>query len=257
MPSYCHLSIVPVRKEPSHKSELVTQLLFGETVDVLEQKDNWCMIQGHYDGYTGWVNQLQLMETDDEEIQKLASIPLTLATDLVQIAVWNRTQMFPLVIGSRLPFYSGKSIAMGERKYQFEGNVVSLSGPRPEKLLEHAYMFINVPYLWGGRTPFGIDCSGFTQLTFKLCGIKIPRDAWQQSGEGETVNLLEESKPGDLAFFDNAEGKIVHTGIILPGNHIIHAHGQVRIDKLDHQGIYNDNQKKYTHNLRLLKRNFN
>jgi gamma-D-glutamyl-L-lysine dipeptidyl-peptidase len=113
---------------------------------------------------------------------------------------------------------------------------------------------LNSPYLWGGKTPFGIDCSGFTQMAYKLAGIKLRRDAWQQAEQGHTINLLEETEPGDLAFFDNDEGNIVHVGIILRDHKIIHAAGKVRIDSIDHYGINNKELKKYTHKLRLIKR---
>ena len=138
----------------------------------------------------------------------------------------------------------------------FIGNVIDVCSPNYTRLLENAYMYLNSPYLWGGRSPFGIDCSGFTQMVFKLCGISLPRDTGQQVELGVTINLIEESKTGDLVFFDNAEGKISHVGIIIPGNQIIHASGKVRIDRIDHQGIYNDEMKNYSHNLRVIKRIF-
>ena len=115
-------------------------------------------------------------------------------------------------------------------------------------------MYLNSPYLWGGRSPFGIDCSGFTQMVFKLNGIKLPRDAYEQAEIGKTLNFIEETQKGDLAFFDNEEGKIIHTGIIIDKNKIIHSSGKVRIDNLDHYGIFNAETGKYSHNLRLIKK---
>ena len=115
-------------------------------------------------------------------------------------------------------------------------------------------MYLNAPYLWGGKTPFGIDCSGFTQMVYKLNGYKIHRDASQQALEGEPLSFIEESEVGDLAFFDNDEGNIIHVGIIMENNYIIHASGKVRIDRLDHLGIYNPELKKHTHKLRVIKK---
>jgi cell wall-associated NlpC family hydrolase len=121
-------------------------------------------------------------------------------------------------------------------------------------IIENAYMYLHSPYLWGGRTPFGIDCSGFTQMVYKLAGIRLKRDASQQAEQGTLINLIDEARQGDLAFFDNEEGRIIHVGIMLPNNKIIHASGKVRIDSIDHHGIYNLETKKYTHNLRIIKR---
>jgi len=115
-------------------------------------------------------------------------------------------------------------------------------------------MYLNAPYLWGGRSPFGIDCSGFTQVIYKLNGFKLPRDASQQATIGETLSFIEESESGDLAFFDNEEGNIIHVGIMLENNNIIHASGKVRIDKIDHQGIFNSETNTYSHRLRLIKK---
>ena len=120
-------------------------------------------------------------------------------------------------------------------------------------LINNALIFLNAPYLWGGRTPFGIDCSGFTQIVYRLQGINIPRDAHQQAEVGNTLSFIEESQEGDLAFFDDSEGEITHVGIIMNNNNIIHASGKVRIDKLDQQGIFNIEKKIHTHKLRIIK----
>ena len=113
---------------------------------------------------------------------------------------------------------------------------------------------MNTPYLWGGKSPFGIDCSGFTQLVYKLCGYSLLRDAKDQATQGQVLSFIEESEPGDLAFFDNEDGAITHVGIIMNDYNIIHAHGKVRIDKLDHSGIYNVDSKIHTHKLRVIKK---
>ncbi|MGK0175927.1 MAG: cell wall-associated NlpC family hydrolase, partial [Ulvibacter sp.] len=123
-----------------------------------------------------------------------------------------------------------------------------------ENLINTAFMYLNTPYLWGGKTPFGIDCSGLTQMVYKLCGYKLLRDASQQAMQGEVLSFIEESEPGDLAFFDNSEGDIVHVGIIMKDNYIIHAHGKVRIDRIDHSGIYNIDTRRHTHKLRVIKK---
>ena len=254
MHAICNLSIVPVRLEPSDKSELVSQLLFGEMVEILDKKENWRKVKIVYDNYLGWVDKKQLFEVTEEVINDTLNSTTVLSGDLVQLAVWDKNQICPLVFGSTLPLYNDGHFHIGETEFSFEGNIIEIKKPDISRIVENAYMFLNAPYLWGGRSPFGIDCSGFTQLVFKLCGIKLFRDAAQQAEQGITVNVLEESKPGDLAFFENTDGKITHVGIILTRNQIIHASGRVRIDNLDHQGIFNEESKNYSHNLRLIKR---
>ena len=123
-----------------------------------------------------------------------------------------------------------------------------------ELIVQTAFMYLNAPYLWGGKTPFGIDCSGFTQMVYKLCGYKLFRNSAEQATQGEVLSFIEESEPGDLAFFDDKEGNIIHVGIIMEDNYIIHAHGKVRIDRLDHSGIYNAETKRHTHKLRVIKK---
>lgn len=249
----CNLSIVPVRKDPSDKSELVSQLLFGEMVEIVDNKDNWRKIRMLYDDYYGWVDKKQIASIGEDDYLKINLSTNYISSDLVQLAIWNNNQLCPLVLGSSLPLYKDHKFFVGTTGYTFDGNVIEL--PTKEKrLLENAYMYLNAPYLWGGRSPFGIDCSGFTQMTFKLSGIPLKRDARDQAEQGETINLISESQPGDLAFFENDEKKIVHVGIILPNGQIIHASGWVRIDRIDHQGIFNEETKEYTHKLRLIKR---
>ena len=252
----CNLSLVPVRREPSERSEMVSQLLFGETVEIIDKDNNWRKIKMLYDGYIGWTDKKQLLSVTEDEIEKINASALIVSGDLVQITIWNKNQICPVVLGSSLPLYNDHKLLIGETEFIFDGNVIETVPPNVTRLLENAYMYLNSPYLWGGRSPFGIDCSGFTQMVFKLCGISLLRDAGQQAEQGITINLVEESKTGDLAFFDNTEGKISHVGIIIPGNQIIHGSGKVRIDRIDHQGIFNEESKNYSHNLRVIKRCF-
>jgi hypothetical protein len=196
----------------------------------------------------------QLLEISDEEFDKITRHKPFVSSDLLQLAIWNNKQICPLVIGSSLPLYSDHKFHLAQTEYVFEGNVIDTSVARPEHLVEQAYMFLNSPYQWGGRSPFGIDCSGLTQIIFKLCGIGLRRDAAQQAEQGDLVNFIDESHPGDLAFFSNEEGKIVHVGMVVQSRHIIHASGRVRIDALDHEGIFNQELNKYTHKLRLIRR---
>jgi len=207
-----------------------------------------------YDQYEGWISAGQFISINGEEYSRLNREQLCVSFDMVQIML-HENSLFSIVLGSTMPHFKDHTCRLGDIAFRFEGNVKC-----PEKLqvtkgiIENAYMYLHSPYLWGGRTPFGIDCSGFTQMVFKLAGIRLKRDAWQQAEQGSLIHLVEEARQGDLAFFDNAEGKIIHVGILLPNNKIIHSSGKVRIDSLDHHGIFNLESKKYTHNLRLIKR---
>jgi cell wall-associated NlpC family hydrolase len=252
----CNLSVVAVRAEPSHKSEMTTQLLFGELFEIIEKTDNWVKARLKYDNYEGWINNKQYFPLYNETFEKLHDFGSTITLDLVQVLV-NETKNYviPVVLGSSLPYVVNNTFYIDEYKFSFEGKVRPANEDvTPERIVENAYMYLDAPYLWGGRSPFGIDCSGLVQMVFKLSGIKLLRDANQQATQGTTVNFLSEANAGDLAFFDNEEGNIIHTGIILPNNQIIHSSGRVRIDTLDHEGIFNVKQKKYTHKLRIIKR---
>lgn len=250
----CHLSIVPVRSEPAHRSEMVSQLLFGEHFSIITTENDWLKIHCSFDEYEGWIHKSQQQEitvTDHQELQRANHF---LSYDLVQILL-NHQSIYSVVLGSTLPWYRSGSCRIASHNFTFEGNARQPSTAVSGKMvIENAFMYLNAPYLWGGRSPFGIDCSGFTQMVYKLCGFKLKRDAWMQAELGQTIHLLDEAQPGDLAFFDNEEGRITHTGIIISRNRIIHASGQVRTDSLDHHGIFNNASKKYTHNLRLIKR---
>ena len=158
----------------------------------------------------------------------------------------------PIVIGSVLPTYKSDHALIKNKMYKFLGKKTQGFSEK-KHLVNNALIFLNAPYLWGGRTPFGIDCSGFTQIVYRLQGINIPRDAYQQAEVGNTLSFIEESEEGDLAFFDDSEGKITHVGIIMNNNNIIHASGKVRIDKLDQQGIFNIENALHTHKLRIIK----
>jgi gamma-D-glutamyl-L-lysine dipeptidyl-peptidase len=248
------VSIVPVRAEPSHRSEMVTQLLFGEHFEVIEQQGEWLRVKIAFDNYEGWLTSPQIAELDFKDFTFLQKTGAFLSYDLVQLLMADNN-IYSVAIGSVLPFFENGWCRINNSKFKFDGNAkFPDKNSSSQQLIENAYMYLNAPYLWGGRSPFGIDCSGFTQMVFKLSGYKLLRDASMQAEQGYIVNLLEEAHPGDLAFFDNEEGKITHVGIVAPHGKIIHASGKVRIDSLDHHGIFNLDTKKYSHNLRTVKR---
>lgn len=242
----CNLSVVPVREEPQHTSEMVTQLLYGDHFKILEQRKSWCRIRFAFDGYEGWVDNKQYFEITSEAYHEIDLDNLKVTSDIMEFVSNQREQLIPIPLGSVL---NGLSIL----NHSHDGNFILGKQPK-ENIIHFALLFLNSPYLWGGKTTFGIDCSGFTQTVYKLAGYRLLRDAKEQAALGETLSFIEESEPGDLAFFDNDEGIITHVGIIMSDNHIIHAHGKVQIDRLDHSGIFNTETQKHSHRLRVIKK---
>ncbi len=257
-PGICALSAVPVRAEASDKTELVTELLFGECYQVLLAQGNWVQVQLAADHYVGWIDVKQHTPVTPEYYAAWCAQDHPRALDVVQ-AVSDAKTKIPLTLGCRLPFFDGLTVRVGERKYFYNGTATN-PGAAPDAarqltlLRKTALMYLKAPYVWGGKSIFGLDCSGMTQQLFGLIGLQLPRDARQQIDLGQTVHFVAQARPGDLAFFDNAEGRIVHVGLVLDEGQIIHSHGEVRIDSLDHNGIYNSDLQRYTHKLRLIKR---
>lgn len=226
----CTLSAISVRKEPHHESELVTELLFNDLYEVVENIGDWLYIRMEYDGYEGWIRSLQHFEIQEDAYRSLAT-------------------MDHYVVNKPIELFDSKILSFGTTIYSSEKHCIEANS-----LINNAYSLLDTPYRWGGRTIFGIDCSAFVQLCAKTIGIRLPRDASQQVEYGEDVYFLTEAKPGDLAFFENEEHKIVHVGIILDNEKIIHASGKVRIDSLDQTGIFNKELGKHTHFLCTIKR---
>lgn len=251
----CCLSVIPVRADVSDKSEMVSQLLFGETFSILSLSKGWAKIVIDHDSYEGWIDEKQFILLSSEEHSKILSYSKYYSTDLVQNINQKNAGSTPILPGSILYNATASEFLLGDRTYSFNGKLIKADIlPSIEKMIINAFLFLNSPYLWGGRTPFGIDCSGLVQIVARLSGISLPRDTRQQAEEGEMINLISEAKPGDLAFFDNADGRIIHVGILLDNAQIIHASGKVRIDTIDHQGIFKEETKKYSHQLRVIKR---
>lgn len=247
----CNLALIPLRLEPSDRSEIVSQILFGEHFELLEKQKQWRKVKLHFDQYEGWIDEKQFQLLNSDEFHALNQLPIVLNGDLVEYITYPPNQLLPITLGASLAFLTIDAI--NQSGFSFDGQI--RTGVQPKSnLLETAFLYLNSPYLWGGKTPFGIDCSGFTQMVYKLNGYHLLRDASQQASQGIPLSFIEESEAGDLAFFDNDEGKIIHVGIIMDDNYIIHASGKVRVDRLDHLGIYNAELNKHTHKLRVIKK---
>lgn len=248
----CNLSVIPLRAEASEKSEQVSQVLFGETFEITEWKDNWVKIITSYDGYSGWIGRLQFVMLGHLSFKRFKQSPPPMTYRPVTQAwkIANNSVLY-LPMGSSLAFLQGTTCHIGNEQFEIIGEL-----GETENLVAIATSYLNAPYLWGGRTHFGIDCSGFTQMVFKLQGIVLLRDASMQVNQGYVIKSLLDTRLGDLAFFENTEGKVVHTGIMLNNEKIIHASGKVKIDNIDEKGIYSDELKRYTHKLSAIKRVF-
>ncbi|MFD1256604.1 C40 family peptidase [Mucilaginibacter terrae] len=244
------LAIIPLRAEPRESGEMVSQLLFGETYEITEWQEKWIKVKTTYDKYEGWISNVQVSALNEEDYLTIQEDKRTLTTQPVTLVNKQAdNSLLYLPAGSTLPFYENGSSWINNDVFGLND-----AGEPASDLIATAKTYLNTPYLWGGRTHFGIDCSGFAQTVFKQHGITINRDASQQAEQGEVVDFLPAAKPGDLAFFDNAEGRIIHVGIMLNNEQIIHASGKVKIDHIDGQGIYSEEFKKHTHQLRIIKR---
>jgi len=224
-----------------------SQLLYGEHFKVLESRKKWSRIRTAYDKFEGWIpnNQLQFI-TEDIYNEIKSQEPHRICSDIISHICTKDGMLLPILMGSMVN-------ACNLLDHTFEGNVHTGQNPK-ESLVDIAIMYLKAPYLAGGKTPFGVDFSGFTQMVYKINGYSLERTAEGQSKQGEALSFIEESEPGDLAFFDDTEGTIDHVGIILKDNYIIHVNGHVRIDRIDHTGIFNSEEKLYTHQLRVIKK---
>ncbi len=244
---YCSVSIAPIRSIPSDSSEMITQLIFGEIVELLEEDKQWRKVKSYLDQYEGWVDEKLLSPLSDKEMKRwmdeqilLYNPHLKLDSDSGEITLTKGAFIVDIQVGDQ--FNIGKNI------YTLMENAM----PVPTEIYFIANSYLNAPYLWGGKTLFGIDCSGLTQMVYRFLNYSLPRDAYQQAEDGQLIEL-QDAVVGDLAFFHNDKGKITHVGIILENDKIIHAHGKVRIDQLDKTGIYNTDKKTYSHALSFVK----
>lgn len=246
------LPLVPLRRTAAESSEMVSQLLYGETIKILDQQNNWLYICNLADNYEGWINKKMQKSLTKDQFNLINDLKKhIITTPTLSCKIENTNQNILLPGGSlirknlELEGIEELNLAMNESK---EALII------PTSIIEIAKQYLNAPYLWGGKSIFGIDCSGLVQLVHSIAGISLPRDASQQVEFGQTINFLEEVCEGDLAFFENDESKIIHVGILVDKANIIHASGWVKIERIDIHGIISKTTNEYTHKLRVIKR---
>ncbi len=243
------VAVCPLRSEASHRSEMVSALLLGEAAEVLEKEKDFIKIRCLYDNYVGWAQASQLVEAAEDIAMRK---PASFAFKRNSTVLINGTETYVSVATPQF-----ENSETGNYKIEYNEEETLLFEPsffKDEVIKMAALLYENVPYLWGGKSSFGIDCSGFVQQVYKLFGKPLLRDAYQQATGGEVVHFLQEAQCGDLAFFDNKEGRIVHVGILFSADEIIHASGNVRVDTIDSFGIINRTTGQRTHKLRVIKR---
>ena len=256
-PAICLLSVVPVRLEPSHRSEMVSQLLFGEFVDMGEEREDFVAVKCLYDGYEGWVQANQLTPV----AEKQSDATHYTATFSSKVEIDGRCRRVPFATPVFSDGLSGEPMYFGDRvvRYKIPDNALwKVAAPlfSDDRLEKAVSVYADAPYLWGGKSVWGTDCSGFVQQVGKLFGVMLLRDAYLQAAQGKAVNKLDEASVGDLLFFQNEKGRIVHVGILLQNREIIHASGRVRRDVVNETGIIDRATGKQTHFLHSIRRFF-
>jgi gamma-D-glutamyl-L-lysine dipeptidyl-peptidase len=246
------VAVAPLRAEAAHRSEMVSSLLFGEVVEMIDQSGDFYQVKSTYDQYEGWCQKTQLIAVSNELVLNQSKDLAAEFTNLIQL---NGTDMF-IPLGASLSLFQNNQLQIDQFHFINKGAIAKPNPTlfTPDYIKHIAMQYLHAPYLWGGRSVFGIDCSGFAQQVFQFFGKTLPRDAYQQAVLGEVVGFLQEAQCGDLAFFDNAEGRITHVGIMLNGESIIHSSGRVRIDPIDNVGIISSDTGERTHQLRIVKR---
>ncbi len=250
------LSLVAVRQNDNNQSEMISQLLFGELVDIIEERGNWLLVRNHSDNVKGWIDKKSIKMLNEEELELILQSPAVRVS--VPLSFCRKTTSHENVFlagGSILSAINDNECIVADDNYIVNTFDVNLSKEvSGEQIVGLASQYLNSPYLWGGKSLLGIDCSGLVQVVFSICGIQLPRKVSEQVEIGEIVDFLSEASAGDLAFFEDESGAIAKVGIMMDSQRIIHSSGWVKIDQLDSNGIITERNGNSPHKLRVIKR---
>jgi gamma-D-glutamyl-L-lysine dipeptidyl-peptidase len=253
----CRLAVVPIRKEPNDLTEQMTQLLFGDHYEVTESsKDKkWFRIRVFGDQSEGWMDAKQHHAITKDYFDQINLVDFKITTEVTSWILYKKNPL-SIVMGSIVPI-SASELFKIEEQFAFNGESKSSGQRRDFEFLKSvALRYLHAPFQWGGKSPFGIDASGFVQMVFKISGYSLFRNSQQQSQQGKSIKNVSEAKPGDLVFFHGKDNKINHSGILLDDAKIIHSFGRVRIDHLMEEGILNTESKIFTHSFNSIRRIF-
>ena len=213
----------------------------------------WVQIHVYADQCEGWLDVKQHHAISKEYFEQINQTDFKITTDVASPVLYKKSPL-TIVMGSVVPI-SNSELFKIEEQFAFNGESKGLGQKRDVDFLKIiAKKYVSAPYQWGGKSPFGIDASGFVQMVFKITGYFLQRDVRQQSLQGKKIKTYEEAKPGDIAFFAEKGETVKHVGIILDDQKLIHSFGQVRIDPLTEEGTLNSETKVYTHYLHSIRR---
>ncbi|MDO5571082.1 MAG: C40 family peptidase [Bacteroidales bacterium] len=252
------LALIPMRKNPNESSEMVSELMFGEVFSILKEDGSWAFIENKFDFYHGWIDRAMITEISEAEADALINSPVYIVRNpLTDIKCKGDNSPFRISMGSVLPGYipNKNSFTVAERTFKINSNqVVRFELGHLKSLLRTASLYMHTPYLWGGRSIMGADCSGFVQSVYRLNGVALPRDADQQCLLGEPIKGIENSYPGDLVFFENSLGNVVHVGMMFTKDMMIHCSGSVHLSKITNEGYWSDLLNDYVKRKPIIRR---
>lgn len=258
MPDYgiSLLSLIPMRREPKEQAEMVSQLLFGETYEITGESNGFIQIYTGYDRYSGWINRAMHSDITPEYFHYLQNEEQDVLSALMMSIEKRGSPPLQILAGSTLPGFNKRKdqLRIKDEIWHIRWIFGKFNSNGYDSILKSASFFLNSPYLWGGRSSFGCDCSGFVQVLYKIHGIPLGRDTYQQVEQGNPVISLSEARTGDLAFFNDENGQVYHTGMVIAPGEIIHSSVYVHIDRLDEKGIFNLQRNEYSHSLHSIRR---
>ena len=254
----CRLSVISVRKEQSHQSLQLTQLLFGDHYEVVTKSNDrqWLHIKIYFDQAEGWIESNQHHEITKEYFDQINVADFKITTDVCSTILYKKTPL-SILMGSIVPISQSELFKM-EEQFAFNGESKGIGQKREFEFLKSiALKYLNAPEQEGGKTPFGIDGIGLIQMVFKICGYSLGHRTEELHKHVKSVKDLHSTKLGDVAFFHHRKYKRMNIGLVLDENRILHVDGRVRIDQLMEEGVLNLETKIYTHQLSAMGRILN